>query len=170
MKTSKKNYKSPKIRSSHFGPLGEAASTDLQGENSSQMETTPAIAVVAPVARNPVALNSSAPCKAHNIPRNLHAIATSATTSTNLSQNQNTSLWPVVEPVFHFGPGFEVHKSYCPTHSRSYNDHIVMFYLSPGVAASFQTSGGHHKILQGKSKIFLHIHIIIIVNFIIKNI
>lgn len=77
-------------------------------------------------------------------------------TSVNLSQPPPppAQVWPVVEPAFHFGPGFEIHQSYCPTHSRPHADqHIVMFYLSPGVAASFQIAGGH-KILQGESTSF----------------
>ena len=125
--------------------------------------------------------NSMAPpCKAHSgvppqIPRTMHVqhhihhiqpvqISTTLSPPPNQSQvnppttvqlsqppPQGAAVWPVVEPAFHFGPGFEVHQSYCPTHSRTHADqHIVMFYLSPGVAASFQIAGGH-KILQGES-------------------
>ncbi|MGL5467929.1 MAG: hypothetical protein ACRDCT_07035, partial [Shewanella sp.] len=160
MKNSKKFYKHPKTSRPYFPSSEEAASTESHGENSSIVESTPAIAIVAPTARNPVnhavnLSNSITPCKAHAAPRTLHHIhhiqpvqITAPTTPANLTQPQ---VWPVVEPAFHFGPGFEVHQSYCPTHSRQHTDqHIVMFYLSPGVAASFQIAGGH-KILQGES-------------------
>lgn len=61
---------------------------------------------------------------------------------------QPAQVWPLVEPVFHF-PGFEVHQSYCPTHSHT-TDHIVLFHLNPGVAVTF-TISGRRKIVQGKS-------------------
>lgn len=192
MKNSKKFYKNPKISRPYFQQAEEMVSTELHGENSSLVETSaPAIAIVAPTARNPanhgISLNSSvAPCKAHAgapppmAPRTMHVqhhihhiqpvqISTALSSpppqsqagapanSVNLSQPppQVTPVWPVVEPAFHFGPGFEIHQSYCPTHSRPHADqHIVMFYLSPGVAASFQIAGGH-KILQGESRSFM---------------
>lgn len=126
-------------------------------------------------------INSVLPCKAHSgvpqqLPRTMHVqhhihhiqpvqISTTLSPPPNQGQvnapagtvqlsqppPQGAAVWPVVEPAFHFGPGFEIHQSYCPTHSRPHADqHIVMFYLSPGVAASFQIAGGH-KILQGES-------------------
>lgn len=164
MKSSKKFNKHPKTSRAYFASSNEAASAESHGENSSLVESTPAIAIVAPTARNPVnhavnLSNSITPCKAqiHTAPpRTLHhihhiqpvQITAPTATSTNLAQQQ---VWPVVEPAFHFGPGFEIHQSYCPTHSRQHTDqHIVMFYLFPGVAASFQIAGGH-KILQGES-------------------
>jgi hypothetical protein len=153
MKNSKKFYKNPKT--------SRCYEAESHGENSLLVESSPAIAIVAPTARNPVphVVNSMTPCKAHAVPRTLHHIhhiqpghlAATAATPANLSQPP--PVWPVVEPAFHFGPGFEIHQSYCPTHSRPHADqHIVMFYLSPGVAASFQIAGGH-KILQGESRI-----------------
>lgn len=70
-------------------------------------------------------------------------------TGTQLTAHQP---WPVVEPAFHFGAGFEIHQSYCPTHSHS-DQHIVLFHLSPGVAVSFQIAGGH-KIIQGECSFY----------------
>lgn len=186
MKNSKKFYKSPKGGRPYFPSADEMVSAELHGENSSLVETSapPAIAIVAPQARNPSShgINSIAPCKAHvgappQMSRTMHVqhhihhiqpvqISTALSpppaqnqpnvpaNTVNLSQPppQAAPVWPVVEPAFHFGPGFEIHQSYCPTHSRPHADqHIVMFYLSPGVAASFQIAGGH-KILQGESQ------------------
>ena len=169
MKNSKKFYKHPKTSRSYFPSSDEAISAESHGENSLLVESMPAIAIVAPTARNPVnhnvnLSNSITPCKAHAAPRTLHhihhiqpvQITAPTQTAANLTQPppQGTPVWPVVEPAFHFGPGFEVNQSYCPTHSRPHADqHIVMFYLSPGVAASFQIAGGH-KILQGESLSF----------------
>lgn len=190
MKNSKKFYKNPKTSRPYFQQLtgDEMVSAESHGENSSlivEATAPPAIAIVAPTARNPTSHsinlnNSVASCKAHNVPppmpRTMHVqhhihhiqpvqISTTLspppaqnqvnvpTSSVQLSQPppQAAQVWPVVEPAFHFGPGFEIHQSYCPTHSRSHADqHIVMFYLYPGVAASFQIAGGH-KILQGES-------------------
>lgn len=164
MKNSKKFYKNPKTSRPYF-PSADESAAESHGENSSLVESSPAIAIVAPTARNPVnhVVNSITPCKAHAAPRTLHhihhiqpvQITAPAVTPANLSQPPpQPPVWPVVEPAFHFGPGFEIHQSYCPTHSRPHADqHIVMFYLSPGVAASFQIAGGH-KILQGESLAF----------------
>lgn len=195
MKNSKKFYKHPKTSRPYFQQSADdMVSAESHGENSSLVETSapPAIAIVAPTARNPsshtINLNNSvAPCKAHvgappQMPRTMHVqhhihhiqpVQISTTLSPPPTQNQVSappnsvqlsqpppqpaSVWPVVEPAFHFGPGFEIHQSYCPTHSRPHADqHIVMFYLSPGVAASFQIAGGH-KILQGESLLNLFI-------------
>lgn len=192
MKNSKKFYKSPKPGRSYFQhSADEMVSTEQHGENSSlvvEISAPPAIAIVAPTARNPASHsinlnNSVAPCKAHmgappQMPRTMHVqhhihhiqpvqISTTLSPPPAISQSQVNppansvqttqpppqvaTVWPIVEPAFHFGPGFEIHQSYCPTHSRAHADqHIVMFYLSPGVAASFQIAGGH-KILQGES-------------------
>lgn len=187
MKNSKKFYKNPKIIRPYFQQSADdMVSSDLRGENSAIVETSapPAIAIVAPTARNPshsINLSSSvASCKAHvgappQMPRTMHVqhhihhiqpVQISTTLSPPPTQSQvnvptsnvqltqpppqAASVWPV-EPAFHFGPGFEIHQTYCPTHSRPHADqHIVMFYLSPGVAASFQIAGGL-KILQGES-------------------
>lgn len=70
-----------------------------------------------------------------------------AATGVQLAPPQVTN-WPVVEPAFHFGPGFEIHQSYCPTHSHN-DQHLVLFHIMPGVAVSFQIAGGH-KIIQGE--------------------
>lgn len=195
MKNSKKFYKNPKSSRAYFQQAAdEMVSAESHGENSSLVETSiapPAIAIVAPTARNPsthtINLNNSvAPCKAHigappQMPRTMHVqhhihhiqpVQISTTLSPPPTQSQvnappnsvqlsqpppQPTVWPVVEPAFHFGPGFEIHQSYCPTHSRPHADqHVVMFYLSPGVAASFQIAGGH-KILQGESLFHLFI-------------
>jgi hypothetical protein len=188
MKNSKKFYKNPKTGRPYFQlSADEMVSSESHGENS-LVETSvpPAIAIVAPQARNPsthMNMNSSlGPCKAHlgqpppmsrtmHVQHHIHHIqpvqistalsppptqsqVNAPTNTVNLSQPPPPPVWPVVEPAFHFGPGFEIHQSYCPTHSRPHADqHIVMFYLSPGVAASFQIAGGH-KILQGESLAF----------------
>lgn len=196
MKNTKKFYKQHPNKSlssssnRHYfddSMTSETTSHGNSGENSSQnqlvVETSPAIAIVAPTARNPthsVNINHSHNCKAGtNLappqpqlatavpPRTMHVqhhihhiqpvqistaispgqIQATATTA-QLAAHQATP-WPVVEPAFHFGPGFEIHQSYCPTHSHT-DQHIVLFHLSPGVAVSFQIAGGH-KIIQGKS-------------------
>ncbi|XP_031628985.1 fibronectin type-III domain-containing protein 3A isoform X2 [Contarinia nasturtii] len=60
----------------------------------------------------------------------------------------NPSPWPV-EPVFHFGPGFE-HQHYCPTHSQGPQPHeyIVFFHINPGVSVTFQI-GGNREVIRG---------------------
>lgn len=177
MKNSRK-YKNPKASRPYFQQSAdEMVSTENHGENSSMVETSapPAIAIVQPTARNPINLNSSvAPCKP-GAPQQIGRIAhvqhihmpvqistlSPPPNSQQLTQPppQGAAVW--VEPAFHFGPGFEIHQSYCPTHSRQQTDqHIVMFYLSPGVAASFQIAGGH-KILQGESLIAFELRITI---------
>lgn len=181
MKNSKKFYKNPKPGRPYFQQnADDMVSAESHGENSSLVVETsapPAIAIVAPTARNPSShINLSQPCKAHppQMPRTMHVqhhihhiqpvqISTALSpppsqgqvnqvvNSAQPAQQQVATVWPIVEPAFHFGPGFEVHQSYCPTHSRPHTDqHIVMFYLSAGVACSFQIAGGH-KILQGES-------------------
>lgn len=162
--------------------------TSVGGENSSV--ATPAIAIVAPTARNPsnshTNHNIASSCKASNLtisqqisattsaPRTMHVqhhihhiqpvqISTTlspppAVTATpggvQISAPPQvaaaTASWPVVEPApaFHFGPGFEIHQTYCPTHSHN-DQHLVLFHIMPGVAVSFQTGGGH-KIIQGE--------------------
>lgn len=59
--------------------------------------------------------------------------------------------WPMVEPVFHFGPGFEK-QNYCPTHSQGPQppEHVVFFHVSPGVSVTFQIAG-NREIIRGKS-------------------
>lgn len=175
MKNSRK-YKSPKGGRTYFQQnADEMVSTESHGENSSMVETTaPAIAIVQPTARNPINLSSSVPpCKPgapqqlgriahvqhiHHMPLQISTLSPppSQVNSQQLTQPPPAGAAVWVEPAFHFGPGFEIHQSYCPTHSRQQADqHIVMFYLSPGVAASFQIAGGH-KILQGESLIIIN--------------
>lgn len=58
--------------------------------------------------------------------------------------------WPVVDPVFHFGPGFE-HQHYCPTHSQGPqpNEHVVFFHVNVGVSVTFLI-GGNQEIIRGE--------------------
>lgn len=183
MKNSKKFYKPPnKPGRQYFHP--DMTDHINSGENSSV--NAPAIAIVAPTARNPphshgIHSSHASSCKANStispqmtattsVPRTMHvqhhihhiqpvqisttlspppgtgATATAAT-SVQLAPPQ-VSNWPVVEPAFHFGPGFEIHQSYCPTHSHN-DQHLVLFHIMPGVAVSFQIAGGH-KIIQGE--------------------
>lgn len=57
--------------------------------------------------------------------------------------------WPIVDPVFHFGPGFE-HQHYCPTHSQGPqpHEHVVFFHVNLGVSVTFQI-GGKRDIIRG---------------------
>lgn len=60
--------------------------------------------------------------------------------------------WPIVEPVFHFGPGFEPQtRHYCPTHSQGPqpSEHVVFFHVNPGVSVSFQV-GASREIVRGE--------------------
>lgn len=63
--------------------------------------------------------------------------------------------WPVVDPVFHFGPGFE-HQHYCPTHSQGPqpNEHVVFFHVNVGVSVTFLI-GGNQEIIRGEFENFL---------------
>lgn len=59
--------------------------------------------------------------------------------------------WPIVDPVFHFGPGFE-HQHYCPTHSQGpqpAHEHVVFFHVNMGVSVTFQING-NREIIRGK--------------------
>lgn len=59
-------------------------------------------------------------------------------------------VWPIVDPVFNFGPGFEPpSRPYCPTHEPQTQEHVVMFHVHPGVSVSFQI-GGNQEIVRGK--------------------
>uniref|UniRef100_A0A182Q4Z6 Uncharacterized protein n=1 Tax=Anopheles farauti TaxID=69004 RepID=A0A182Q4Z6_9DIPT len=54
--------------------------------------------------------------------------------------------WPMVEPVFHFGPGFELEtRPFCPTHTPP-SEHVVLFHVRPGVAVTFQIAGNRETI------------------------
>lgn len=60
----------------------------------------------------------------------------------------NAAAWPIVEPVFHFGPGFEPHsRPYCPAHPQP-SEHVVLFHVSPGVSVTFQI-GNTREIIRG---------------------
>lgn len=62
----------------------------------------------------------------------------------------NPNSWPIVEPVFHFGPGFE-HQRYCPTHSQGPQPHeyVVFFHVNAGVSITFQIAG-NREVIRGK--------------------
>lgn len=62
----------------------------------------------------------------------------------------NPNPWPIVEPVFHFGPGFD-HQHYCPTHSSGPQPHeyVVFFHVNAGVSVTFQISG-NREVIRGK--------------------
>lgn len=66
----------------------------------------------------------------------------------------NPNPWPMVEPVFHFGPGFE-HHHYCPAHSTGPQPHeyVVYFHINPGVSVTFQI-GGNREVIRGKNLFF----------------
>lgn len=193
MKNSKKFYKHPNNKSvgRHYFHHSELTTDPTLhtsiGENSVNSVAAPAIAIVAPTARNPSihshGIHSSigSSCKASSAispqmtsapPRTMHIqhhihhiqpvqLSTTlspppGTTSANSAGVQiaappqvANSHWPVVEPAFHFGSGFEIHQTYCPTHSQN-DQHLVLFHIMPGVAVSFQIAGGH-KIIQGES-------------------
>uniref|UniRef100_A0A182MNX0 Uncharacterized protein n=1 Tax=Anopheles culicifacies TaxID=139723 RepID=A0A182MNX0_9DIPT len=54
--------------------------------------------------------------------------------------------WPMVEPVFHFGPGFELEtRPFCPAHTPP-SEHVVLFHVRPGVAVTFQIAGNRETI------------------------
>lgn len=65
--------------------------------------------------------------------------------------------WPIVEPVFHFGPGFE-HQNYCPTHSQGPQPHeyVVFFHVNAGVSVSFQIAGNREVIRGKQNAFFIH--------------
>lgn len=77
----------------------------------------------------------------------------------------NPSPWPIVEPVFHFGPGFE-HPRYCPTHPQGPppHEHIVFFHVNPGVSVTFQISG-NPEVIRGKFKHFSQLFFSIFLRF-----
>ncbi|XP_062549299.1 fibronectin type-III domain-containing protein 3a-like isoform X1 [Armigeres subalbatus] len=60
----------------------------------------------------------------------------------------NAATWPIVEPVFHFGPGFEPHsRPYCAAHTQP-SEHVVLFHVSMGVSVTFQI-GNNREIVRG---------------------
>lgn len=83
----------------------------------------------------------------HILHQHFHQIATSV-------MQPGVGQWPLVDPVFHFGPGFE-HQHYCPTHSQGPqpHEHVVFFHINPGVSVTFQI-GGNREIIRGMSNFF----------------
>lgn len=65
--------------------------------------------------------------------------------------------WPIVDPVFHFGPGFERSPPYCPTHTPApapgTNEHVVLFHVNVGVSVTFVINGVQ-EVIHGKWKRF----------------
>lgn len=100
----------------------------------------------------------------HQIPHIYHALPVQIPLLNAPSQ----TAWPttVVEPAFHFGPGFERAPSmeiqnprHCPTHGTQNNqtantggnsqEHVVFFHVSPGVSVTFQI-GNNREVVRGK--------------------
>ncbi|XP_053662447.1 fibronectin type-III domain-containing protein 3a [Anopheles marshallii] len=73
------------------------------------------------------------------------AAAVVASTATHTTHNPAAG-WPMVEPVFHFGPGFELEtRPFCPAHTPP-SEHVVLFHVRPGVAVTFQIAGNRETI------------------------
>ncbi len=190
MKNTKKFYKhSNKTGRQYFHQeMSDPTTHGTSGENSSI--SAPAIALVAPTARNPThnhgihnatvtsckggstlspQINTSTVPRTMHVQHHIHHIqpvqisttsgTNSATTAAQIVPPQVTN-WPVIEPSFHFGPGFEIHQSYCPTHSHN-DQHLVLFHIMPGVAVSFQIAGTH-KIIQGEY-IFRNVYVKLVI-------
>lgn len=88
------------------------------------------------------AAGSAATIAAAPIPASAAAGHTAATAAAAAA-----AAWPIVEPVFHFGPGFEPQtRPYCPAHTPS--EHVVLFHVSPGVSVTFQI-GNSREIIRG---------------------
>lgn len=116
-----------------------------------------AIAVVTPTARiqpmnTNINITNNLNVKPTIIPNNgipprhhhIHHIPIATTTA--------TGPWPIVEPVFHFGPGFEIQtRPYCPTHSQGPqpHEHVVFFHVNPGVSVTFQIAG-NREVIRGE--------------------
>uniref|UniRef100_A0A8W7PIS0 Uncharacterized protein n=1 Tax=Anopheles coluzzii TaxID=1518534 RepID=A0A8W7PIS0_ANOCL len=76
------------------------------------------------------------------------AAAVVASTATHTTHQPTPAGWPMVEPVFHFGPGFELEtRPYCPTHTPP-SEHVVLFHVRPGVAVTFQIAGNRETIRE----------------------
>jgi hypothetical protein len=188
MKNSKKFYKHPNKTGRHYFPPSDLTvdhTTHTSGGENSAV-SAPAIAVVAPTARNPSHTHAihNTTCKASSqmstAPRTMHVqhhihhiqpVQISTTLSpppTNAAPLQQTvTNWPVVEPAFHFGPGFEIHQTYCPTHNAN-DQHLVFFHIMPGIAVSFAIAGGH-KIIQGESRFSTQYFLIRVKNWFIMS-
>lgn len=156
MKNTKKFYKKSSRPIFHSSDEVATSTADSRGgENSLVVETNPpAIAIVAPTARNPSAtINHKQPCKAHSQ-------SSQHTRIINMPIHHPPPTPQVsvyIEPAFNFGPGFLEIPQYCPTHSRPHeNQHIVLFHVSPGIAVSFQIAG-IQKIFQGESTLYITI-------------
>lgn len=79
--------------------------------------------------------------------------ATAATATTT-----QAAAWPLTEPAFHFGPGFEPRQigqqhGTSNTSQTSNSEHVVFFHVSPGVSVTFQVAG-NREVVRGKCKIF----------------
>lgn len=114
----------------------------------------------------------------HPIPHIYHALPIQIPANLLASaQTQATNVWPtaIVEPAFHFGPGFEraantsimeiqhnQRQMTCPTHgtqnaqqptvvngNNGSQEHVVFFHVSPGVSVTFQI-GNSREVVRGK--------------------
>lgn len=136
----------------------------------------PVIAVVAPTSRNPTqqhAINNVAinkPITSHHSTTPSTSVQQQTTSAGQQTRNiteipilhhhintmpTSSTTWPLVEPVFHFGPGFEPQPNYCPTHSPQQggpqqSKHIVLFHVNPGVSVAFQLAEGNREIMRGE--------------------
>lgn len=151
---------------------------------------TPMIAVVAPTTRQTNTTNShingntcspvKAPQTLNVVQQGIHApvqhiyhqlTAYPVQIPANLLGATTATAWPMVEPAFHFGPGFEpaphtimeiTNQRTChnkntqsqqPSASTSSNsgssEHVVFFHVSPGVSVTFQISG-NREVVRGK--------------------
>lgn len=128
--------------------------------NAPSISVPPIVAVVTPTAHLNNSL-TSAVVKPHSNTAQLNPSTTtpflyhqlsalSLPIPTTVAQAPTSGTWPIPDPVFHFGPGFEP-RSMCNTHKKNsqQNEHIVLFHVSPGVSVTFQI-GGKHEVVRGK--------------------
>lgn len=157
---------------------------------------TPMIAVVAPTTRQTNTTNNSShingnACSPVKVPQTVNVVqqgihaphqvqhiyhqltAYPVQIPANLLGAPTATAWPIAEPAFHFGPGFEpaphtimeiTNQRTCPSHgnkisqsqpaastssSGQTSEHVVFFHVSPGVSVTFQISG-NREVVRGK--------------------
>lgn len=142
-------------------------SAHLKGNHSPIKATTSA---------NLVQQQQQQPQRLHPFPQIFHTLPVQIPANLLASaQTQATNVWPtaIVEPAFHFGPGFERAASTsimeipqnpqrpmtCPTHgsqntqlssgNAGSQEHVVFFHVSPGVSVTFQI-GNSREVVRGK--------------------
>lgn len=109
---------------------------------------------------NPTVTSSIAPAAVTAAPLSIHVPSAGAAAPrltlhhihpiAPLTMPAGPGQWPIVEPVFHFGPGFE-HQHYCPTHSQGPqpHEHVVFFHVNAGVSVTFQIAG-NREVIRGE--------------------